>query len=213
MNPDKPLIRIVDDDPFLRDSLEFMLKCEGYDVISFADPKAFLAGDMPSRLGCVILDVRMPGMSGLELQEILTGRAYECPIIFLTAHGDIDMAVQTMRDGACDFQQKPIKPATFLPAISRAIEKDRARRGGATNLLDELKRFRSLSEREKEIAEKVAQGFTSQQIAEQLGISKRTVDHYRMAALTKIELRTPAELAGFFERIRVFLASHESQTF
>ena len=196
MNPDKPLIRIVDDDPFLRDSLEFMLKCEGYDVISFADPKAFLAGDMPSRLGCVILDVRMPGMSGLELQEILTGRAYECPIIFLTAHGDID-----------------IKPATFLPAVSRAIEKDRARRGGATNLLDELKRFRSLSEREKEIAEKVAQGFTSQQIAEQLGISKRTVDHYRMAALTKIELRTPAELAGFFERIRVFLASHESQTF
>ncbi|WP_264297864.1 LuxR C-terminal-related transcriptional regulator [Sutterella seckii] len=80
-------------------------------------------------------------------------------------------------------------------------------------MLDELKRFRSLSEREKEIAEKVAQGFTSQQIAEQLGISKRTVDHYRMAALTKIELRTPAELAGFFERIRVFLAAHESQTF
>lgn len=196
-----PLVRIVDDDPSLRASLEFMLRCEGYAVASYESAKSFLAGDMPGRPGCLILDVKMPGMTGLELQEVLNDRGYECPIVFLTAHGDIDMAVHTMRCGACDFQQKPIRPESFLQAVARALEKDRQLRGGASDIRAELRRFNTLSEREEEIARLVARGMTSRIIAERLGISKRTADHYRTAALSKIQVRSPAELAGFFERI------------
>lgn len=200
-NSNKPLVRIVDDDPSLRSSLEFMLRCEGYDVAVYESAKTFLSGDMPGRPGCLILDVRMPGMTGLELQEVLNARGYACPIVFLTAHGDIDMAVQTMRCGACDFQQKPVKPESFLQAVARALEKDRELRGGASDIRAELRRFESLSEREEEIARLVARGLTSRVIAERLGISKRTADHYRTSALAKIQVRSPAELAGFFERI------------
>lgn len=99
-----PLIRIVDDNDTLRQSLEFMLQCEGYEVVSYSSAMEFLKSDTPSRPGCLILDIQMPEMSGLDLFNRLNHRGYEVPVIFLTAHGDIDMAVGAMRDGACDFQ-------------------------------------------------------------------------------------------------------------
>ena len=198
---EQPLVRIVDDDTELRESLCFMLECEGYATAAYPSAAAFLANDMPSRIGCVVLDVMMPDMTGLELQNELNRRNYPCPIIFLTAHGTIDMAVETMRIGACDFQQKPIRAESFLQAVARAVETDRSRRGGARDIHEERVRYDKLTPREEEISRLVAQGFINKVIAERLGISKRTVDHIRAAALGKLGLQTIAELAGFFERI------------
>ena len=139
--------------------------------------------DAPSRIGCIVLDVKMPKMSGLQLQERLNELGMPCPIVFLTGHGDIDMAVQTMREGACDFLQKPIKQETFLPAIERAIKKDRQTRAGATDMIHERHILASLTPREEDVCRLVAEGLTSVLIASRLNISKRTVDVIRTAAL------------------------------
>lgn len=197
----KPLVRIVDDDEQLRASLEFMLACEGYETACFAGAREFLAGDVPGRMGCVILDLQMPGLDGIELFSVLRSRNYEVPVVFLTGHGDIDTAVHTMREGACDFHQKPIDPERLLAAVARAVGKDRARRGGARGIDEEIRRWKLLTEREEQIARMVALGRVSRTIAERLSISQRTVEHYRAAALHKLELKTAVELAGFFNRI------------
>lgn len=139
--------------------------------------------DAPSRIGCIVLDVKMPKMSGLQLQERLNELGMPCPIVFLTGHGDIDMTVQTMREGACDFLQKPIKQETFLPAIERAIKKDRQARAGATDMIHERHILASLTPREEDVCRLVAEGLTSVLIASRLNISKRTVDVIRTAAL------------------------------
>lgn len=197
----KPLIRIVDDNQAILNSLTFMLTCEGYEVASFSSAEAFLAGDTSSREGLLILDVQMPGLSGLELFKVLNMRAYKLPIIFLTAHADVDMAVAAMREGACDFHQKPINPETLLPAIARGLEKARISKSGLGDIKEEVERFKALTEREEQICRLVAKGLVSREIAERLVISQRTVDHHRTAALSKLNIREPAELALFFERI------------
>ncbi|WP_295478967.1 response regulator transcription factor [Sutterella sp.] len=201
MTTEAPLVRIVDDNRELLDSLAFMLRCEGYDVAAYESAAAFLAADSPSRGGCLVLDVQMPGLSGIELFNVLGMRGYDVPIIFLTAHADVDMAVYVMREGACDFHQKPMKPETFLPAVARAVARDRAKKGGMTDLQEEVRRWRSLTDREEEIARLVGGGFVSRTIGERLSISRRTVDHYRASGLKKLGLSEPADIAAFFERI------------
>lgn len=200
-SPDSPLIRVIDDNEEIRRSLEFLLHCEGYDVATFESAEAFLSGDTPSRPGCLVLDVQMPGLSGIELFNVLKMRGYDVPIIFLTAHADVGMAVYAMREGACDFHQKPLEPETLLPAVARAIERDRAKKSGVTSLNDEIRKFESLTEREEQIARLVAAGFVNRTIGERLNISRRTVEHYRASALQKIGLRDFAELAAFFARM------------
>lgn len=211
----KPLIRVVDDNPAILSSLSFMLSCEGYEVASFQSAEAFLAGDVPSREGLLILDVQMPGLSGLELFKVLNLRAYKLPIIFLTAHADVDMAVAAMREGACDFHQKPINPETLLPAIARGLEKVRLLRSGLGDIKDDVSRFKELTDREEQICRLVAKGLVSREIAERLQISQRTVDHHRTSALSKLNIREPAELALFFERIDAWRkkAGQAGQTF
>ena len=206
---DTPLVRIVDDNETLRASLEFMLTCEGYEVAAFPTADAFLAGDTPSRDGCVVLDVQMPGRTGIELFDELRRRNYAVPIIFLTAHADVDMAVYTMREGACDFHQKPVNPETFLPAVARAIERSRAAKLGMKDIDDEIRRLRTLSEREAQILRLVSQGGVNRVIAERLAISQRTVEHYRAQAIGKLGLRSAAELAGFFARTDAWKAEHD----
>ena len=117
------LIRAVDDDPAIREALEFMLEAEGWQVRAYASGRDFLTGDAASVPGCAIIDVRMPGMSGLELQHEMISRGMRLPVIFLTGHGDIDMAVGAMRDGAVDFVQKPVDQDRILAAIGRAVSK------------------------------------------------------------------------------------------
>ena len=205
-NSNKPLVRVIDDDDAMRNSWSFIIEGEGWDVATYPDALTFLSMGNWQRPGCILLDVRMPHMSGLELQFKLREIGCDLPIIFISGHGDIDMAVQTMREGACDFQQKPVRAETFLPAVARAVEKDRLRRSGAEDIAAEIAAYRRLSERERQVLRLVSQGLTSQAAAERLGISKRTVDHQRTDALKKLSVRSPAELAGFFERVEHHLA-------
>ena len=157
----------------------------------------------------LFLDIQMPEMSGLDLFDRLNHRGYEVPVIFLTAHGDIDMAVGAMRDGACDFQTKPINVEKFLPAVARALENDRLRREGISrDIREEVKLFQSLSEREEKICRLTIQGFVSRAIGERLEISHRTVEHYRGSALKKLGLHSSADLAQFFARVDAFLAAN-----
>ena len=199
MDKNAPTVRVVDDNEKLRRSLEFMLRCEGYKVRTFASAEEFLRQDVPSEPGCLILDVQMPGLSGLELFEVLRLRGYNVPIIFLTAHADVDMAVSAMRSGACDFYQKPVEPERFLPAVARAIEKSHA--GGLKELMRDVEAYKQLTEREEQILRLVSSGLVNRRIAERLGISQRTVEHYKAAAMHKLALESAAQLASFFERI------------
>lgn len=191
----KPLVRIVDDSPELLESLEFLLRCEGYDVAAYKSAKDFLQSDAPSRPGCLILDVQMPGMTGLELQQLLNARESMLPVIFLTAHGSVDMAVSALHEGAVDFEQKPIRIDRFLPAVARAVEHDLKNRGC---LKSDGRNLSRLTERERNILRAAAFGSTSRQIAKLLGLSARTVEHHRAAALRKLNLRSAAEAAVFF---------------
>ena len=201
MAADLPLIRIVDDNPDLLESLGFMLRCEGYRIETYGSAEEFLQrGDMLSP-GCLILDVRMPGLSGLELQRRLVQSGCSLPVIFLTAHGDVEMAVGAMHLGANDFQPKPVDPEKMLISVARAVGLDRNRREGAGDIGDEVDKSMTLTAQEEKILRAVARGFTSRTIAERLGISKRTVEHHRAAAEAKTGIRDPAGAAAFFERV------------
>ncbi len=192
-----PLVRVVDDDPEVRSALDFMLTCEGYRVKCYESAKRFLAEDVPSEPGCIIADIRMPEMSGIELFARLRERSYPVPLLFLTGHGDVDMAVDAMLGGAVDFIQKPIRNERLFLAIGRAIEKSK-RRLGARALEEpdvEKARFEALTPREKDVVRLLAVGLMNKEVAERLGISPRTVEVYRATALRKLDVRTPADLA------------------
>ncbi len=201
----KPVVRIVDDDPSLRDSLTFLLECEGFQVTAFDSAESFLRNDMPSIPGCIILDVKMPGASGIALHRELNRRAVTLPIIFLTAHGDIDMAVQSLQDGAFDFQQKPIDPPKLITSVSRAIKKNDSYRHFDFDVNLAMHRYKQLTARENEVLRLVAQGYLNRQIAERLGLSLRTVQVQRLNGRHKLQLDTASDLAVFFENIDALL--------
>ena len=193
-----PLIRVVDDNDTLRQSLEFMLQCEGYEVVSYSSAMEFLKSDTPSRPGCLILDIQMPEMSGLDLFDRLNHRGYEVPVIFLTAHGEVDAAVHTMRHGAADFIQKPAEPHKMLERVAAAVT--------ASVELDvrehEVNRLKSLvgklSPRENDVARCIARGLRNKEIARELGIEETTVKMHRQNALIKLDARSSAELVRIF---------------
>ncbi|MCF0254111.1 MAG: response regulator transcription factor, partial [Duodenibacillus sp.] len=191
-----PVIRIVDDDAAIRASLAFMLECEGYAVRAFSSGEAFLTGDTPSTPGCIILDIRMPGLSGLEVQQRLAERRCKAPVLFLTGHGDMEMAVQAMKDGAVDFIAKPIDAAKFLAAVTRALRIDRERRGLAPTQEDARAAYGALTDREKETLALLAQGLLNREVAKALGISERTVEGHRRNGFHKLKVKTAAELAA-----------------
>ncbi|MCF0253705.1 MAG: response regulator transcription factor [Duodenibacillus sp.] len=200
MNPqDTPLIRVVDDDPDVRESLELLLMGEGWDVQCFDGGRAFLAGDMPSRPGCVLLDVRMPEMTGLELQEILRERGYPVPIIFLTGHGDVEMAVAALKTGAENFLMKPFQADKLLVAIGKAVEADLKRRRIGGDEADWKARLAGLTDRETKVIELAMRGLLNREIGEALAISERTVHAHRRSAYKKLGVHTAAELAPLLE--------------
>ena len=196
-----PLIRVVDDDPSALDGIRFMLLCEGYDITTYPSARSFLTDDMPSRPGCIILDVRMPEMSGLELFAELRRRGNRNPVLFLTGHGDIEMAVQAMQDGAADFLVKPIDGTKLVQAVSKALTKFRARSLGVSDPAAMRAKWATLTEREKEVMRAVAKGWMNKTIAADLDISIRTVEAHRAAAIRKIGLSSPAQLACLMAEI------------
>lgn len=193
----KCLIRTVDDDPAMREALEFMLTAEGWRVKTYENGRAFLTDDAPSTPGCAILDVRMPGMSGLELQQEMNVWGYALPIIFLTGNGDIDMAVSAMRDGAVDFVQKPVRQERLLKAIARAVTRSVSETGAVETEGAIRAKVQELTDREREIAELIGKKLTNRQISERTGITVRTVEVHRAAIIRKLGVRNPDEIERY----------------
>lgn len=188
------IVNIVDDDEAVRDSIRLLLGSIGLNVRCYADAQSFLDAYNPDDLACIVLDIRMPGMSGLHLQEVLKARGCTQPIIFITGHGDIPMAVQAMRNGAVDFIQKPFRDQDLIDCIHEALDSARAVRAAKSNL-DELQRqFESLTARERDVFERVAKGLANKQIAHELGVSQRTVEIHRAHVMEKLAARNLAQL-------------------
>ena len=194
----KALIRILDDDEALGAALKLYLELDGWQVAVYSEARRFFAEDRPSVPGCLVLDVRMPELTGLECQRMLNERQSNIPIVFISGHGDIDMAVQTILDGAYDFLQKPVEPQRLLTQVTKAV----AASIRQTNEYDELQklveRIDKLSNREREIAKLVSQGLRNKEIARKLGIEETTVKMHRANAMAKLAANTSAELTRLF---------------
>lgn len=189
------LIRIVDDDESLRHALRFMLETEGWRVADYGLAMDFLRADALSVPGCVLLDVRMPGLTGIEAQSLMNDRGMTLPIIFLTGHGDVDMAVMALHEGAVDFIQKPVDNERLLAVIASSAYESMVSSGGLPDRDTVQKRLESLTNRERDIAELVAQGLTNRLIAERLSIAVRTVEVHRASMLRKLGVKTSDEVA------------------
>lgn len=191
---DAKTVFIVDDDEGVRNALRFLLRSAGHAVEAFASAAEFVAGGRPDRRGCVLLDVRMPGTSGLDLQRQLMARSPGLPVIFITGHGTIPTAVAALRAGAIDFIEKPIQESALLESIARALEwEDRHR--AETEKIENLKaRAATLTLREREILDLVAQAEPNKVIAQRLGISFRTVELHRSHIVDKLGVSTTSEL-------------------
>ena len=188
------LIRIVDDDESLRHALRFMLETEGWRVADYGLAMDFLRADAPSVPGCVLLDVRMPGLTGIEAQSLMNDRGMTLPIIFLTGHGDVDMAVMALHEGAVDFIQKPVDNERLLAVIASSAYESMVSSGGLPDRDTVQKRLESLTNRERDIAELV-EGLTNRLIAERLSIAVRTVEVHRASMLRKLGVKTSDEVA------------------
>lgn len=191
-----PSVFVVDDDDAMRDALVQLLETAGLRVEAHADGSAFLAACGPDRPGCVLLDMAMPGMSGLEVQAALRAQGLNIPVIFLTGHGDIPMAVQAMQAGAADFLEKPVQGITLLERVRLALKLDEDRRTTQARTYDILKRHAQLSPREREVMALAVSGLTSKEIAKQLGISPRTVEVHRTHIMHKMGAANMAELVN-----------------
>jgi FixJ family two-component response regulator len=192
-NP-RPLIHIVEDDDSMRTALVELLATTGFDAIGYASTGAFLLNSLPDRHGCILLDIRLPGPSGLDLQAALVRKGVALPIIFLTGHADVSSSVRAMKAGATDFLEKPVVRETLLEALRRALELDIVRRSALHAARRRRAQLDSLTPREQGVYERVVAGMLNKQIAEDLGISLRTVKAHRAQLMQKLGVSTPAEL-------------------
>lgn len=190
----KVLVRIVDDDSDLRAAIRFLLESEGWEVADYYSATDFLLNDDPEIPGCLILDVRMPEMTGIELQGELKQHLRQIPIVFLSAHGDIEMAVKTLHEGAVDFLTKPVQEDKLVPVISRAVKLDLIKRGLSFDHEEIKERYKELTERETQIVSLLIKGLLNREIGERLGISTRTVEVHRARAFKKLQVHTISEL-------------------
>lgn len=191
---DQPIVAVVDDDEAVRDSLSMLLESVGLRHRLYATAQSFLDDLDSLRHGCLVLDIRMPGMSGLELQEELNQREVLLPIIFITGHGDIGMAVKAMRLGALDFIPKPYHEQELLDRIHEALAFDTSKRDRVHDHKQLLARIESLSKREHQVFERVTEGQANKVIAQDLSVSERTVEVHRSETMRKMGARTLAEL-------------------
>ncbi|RVE87408.1 response regulator transcription factor [Sinorhizobium meliloti] len=197
----EPIVIIVDDDAAVREALSELILSAGLKPLSFASTREVLDADILDRPGCLILDVRMPGASGLHLQRHLAENGNAKPIIFLTGHGDIPMTVQAMKAGAVDFLTKPVRDQTLLNAVITGIALDAARRANALIVSRNLERLETLTHREREILREVAQGRLNKQIAFDLGISEVTVKLHRANVMRKMGAGSIGELIRAWETL------------
>jgi len=190
----KPVIYIVDDDDGMRRALTVLMTTVGYQPVAFARPAEFLSKYDANQAGCLVLDVRMPEMSGLEVQQQLNRSGALIPVILITGHGDIPMAVQAMKDGAFDFLQKPFRDQELLDRINAALKQDAQNRESVDRLADLRQRAESLTPREREVMGHVVDGKANKVIAIDLGLSERTVEIHRANVMEKMAARSVAHL-------------------
>ena len=193
----QPIVRLIDDDPTVLDSQSFFLRLCGWQTVTYSNAKDFLELDDLLHPGCVVLDVRMPGMTGLELQDEIIHRKIDLPIIFLSAHGDIEMAIACLQKGAFNFLEKPAEPEKLQKLVEEAIKKNQIDRR-ETDYKNGLKKaFEGLTKSEKQIAYLVAKGLSNPEISQLLSISERTVQAHRSAVYEKLGVTNAVELADF----------------
>lgn len=191
-----PLVYVVDDEPSIRDSLAMLLRSVGLASRTFPDAKSFLAAYQPREHACLIADVRMPGMSGLELQETLRARGVRLPVIIITGHGDIAMAVRAMKAGADDFIEKPYHDQTLLDAVHRGLERSKGAGGAAAppDASELMSRLAALTPREREVMALIVEGRPNKVVATRLELSTRTVEVHRAKAMEKMQAHSLADL-------------------
>lgn len=196
------VVFIVDDEEAVRDSISLLLRSVGLASRVFIDARAFLDGYAPEEPGCLVLDIRMPRMSGMELQQELNRRGWGIPVIFMTGHGDVPMAVEAMRAGAVDFLQKPFKDDELIRRVQKALEQDARLREQLGSLGQLRARFESLTPREREIAERLAAGDANKAVAIDLGLSERTVELHRAHVMQKMGARGLAQLVQMMLQLK-----------
>jgi FixJ family two-component response regulator len=195
------VVFVVDDDPSMRRSLEALLRSVGLDVTLFSSAQEFMQAKRADAPGCLVLDVRLPGMSGLAFQEELAKTGVAIPVIFISGHGDVPMTVRAMKAGAAEFLTKPFDDQVLLDAIHAAIERDRARRRDAASRAALMARYRQLTERERQVMKLVVAGRVNKQIAAELGLSLVTVKVHRGQVMRKMLAKSVAELVRMADRL------------
>jgi FixJ family two-component response regulator len=201
MKSDEPVVFVIDDDPSIRTSLESLLRSVGLKVQLFGSTEEFLGSNPCDVPGCLVLDVRLPGRSGLEFQRQLAASGIHLPIIFITGHGDIPMSVAAMKAGAIEFLTKPYRDQDLLDAIHTGIERSRERLEDAATVAQLRERFSSLTVREREVMAFVAAGRANKQIAAELKLSEITVKVHRGQVMHKMQVKSLAELVRVADRL------------
>ena len=201
-----PTVFVVDDDESVRSSLKFLLRSVSLDSRAFGSAQEFLEAHDPTQPGCLILDVRMPGRSGLELQQELNRRGATIPVIFITGHGDVPMAVEAMQHGAHDFLQKPFKDEDLIERVRRALARDARTRAALEEHKSIRTRLQSLTPREREVLTLMAQGKPNKIMAHELGVSQRTVEIHRARVMEKSRASSLAELVRMVMDVEAELA-------
>jgi two-component system, LuxR family, response regulator FixJ len=197
-SPQAPTVFVVDDDEAVRSSIRFLLKSVGLATRPLASAAEFLASYSPAQAGCLVLDVRMPAMSGLELQQQLNLRGATIPVIFITGHGDIPMVVEAMQHGAFDFLQKPFRDQDLIDRIQKALAKDAQLRAALREQDRIRERFETLTPREREVLELMARGMPNKVMAAELGLSQRTVEIHRARVMEKSGASSLAHLVRMY---------------
>ena len=200
MSEEKPVVFIVDDDPSIRSLLSKLIRSVGLRAEAFASSGEFLSQPPPSGPACLVLDVRMPGLSGLDLQERLVQLGLDIPIIFITGFGNVPQSVRAMKAGAVDFLQKPFENQALLDAVNRALERDRSARLRHGEIHEIEARLATLTPREIEVFRLVAAGLANKQVADELGLSEKTVKIHRGHVMQKMDARTFADLVRMAEK-------------
>lgn len=201
MQPSDPTVFIVDDDEAVRDSLGFLMKTIGAPFQTYGLAAEFLADFDLNRSGCLLLDIRMPGMSGLELQKALARKHSILPIIFITGHGDVPMAVEAMREGAFDFIQKPFRDQDLIDCVHNALEVDSRNRAALIERDKVNSNLKTLTEREKQILSRVVDGKSNKAIAAELCLSQRTIEVHRAHVMEKMQADSVAHLVRMIVNI------------
>jgi RNA polymerase sigma factor (sigma-70 family) len=199
---DAPVVFVVDDDPSVRSSLKFLLSTVGLQVESFNSADTFLRKKQSDAPSCLVLDVRLPGLSGLDFQRELASRNIRIPIVFLTGHGDIPMSVRAMKAGAVEFLTKPFRDQDLLDAVRIALERDSARREQEKDVRILQRCFESLTSREQEVISMVTSGMLNKQIADQLGTAESTVKVQRSRAMEKMHAESLVDLIRMIEKLK-----------